>query len=305
MSAPPPHSGPFLARAPGPAYAARASAGLRARKLRGNVMLTLTAAATAAILLPLFLILYYVARAGATALNGAFFLRAPRPVGMAGGGMGNAVVGTLELLALALVVGIPLGVAGGLYVAEFGRERFATAVRFCADVLNGTPTIVVGLFIYGLVVVPMREFSAVAGALALAIILIPVVLRAAEEVIRLVPPGYRQAALALGASRWQAARTVVLPAARVGLVGGALLGLARIAGETAPLLFTAFNNSHWSGYLNRPIASLTVQIYDYAISPYAAWHAQAWAAALTLIAIIVALGAIARLVVGRPGGGES
>lgn len=276
---------------------------LRRRRWRSRLMLTATAVATALILAPLFLILYYVGREGATALNLAFFTQTPKPVGMMGGGMANAIVGTLELLAVAIVVGVPLGLAGGLYVAEFRHERFTTAVRFAADVLNGTPTIVIGLFVYALVVVPMRRFSALAGGLALALILIPVALRGAEEVLRAVPRGYRDAALALGATRWRMMAGVVLPAARVGLVSSALLGVARIAGETAPLLFTAFNNSLWSAYIDQPIASLTVQIYDYAISPYASWHAQAWAGSLTLIAIIVGIGAIARLTFGRRRGG--
>ncbi|HZT73001.1 MAG TPA: phosphate ABC transporter permease PstA [Terriglobales bacterium] len=272
---------------------------LRRRHWRSRFMLALTAAATALILAPLFLILYYVAREGAAALTPAFFLQTPRPVGMPGGGMANAIGGTLELLAIAILAGVPLGLIGGIYVAEFRRERFASGVRFAADVLNGTPTIVVGLFIYAVVVVPMRRFSALAGGLALAVIMIPVVLRAAEEVLRGVPKGYRDAALALGASRWRMVAGVVLPSARVGLVSGALLGVARVAGETAPLLFTAFNNSFWSGYIDQPISSLTVQIYDYAISPYASWHAQAWAASLTLIAIIVGIGAAARLTFAR------
>lgn len=265
------------------------------RKVRNRVMLTLTGICTLIVLLPLFFILYYVVSHGVRALNAAFFTQLPAPPGEAGGGMGNAILGTLELMAMAMIVGIPLGMAGGVYIAEFATERFTTVVRFCADVLNGIPTIVTGMFIYALVVVPMKRFSAIAGALALAIILIPVVVRTTEEVLRTVPKSYREAALALGANRWRTTWDVVLKAGRAGLISGALLGVARIAGETAPLLFTAFNNAFWPRYIDQPIASLTVQIFDYAIAPYNSWHEQAWAGALTLIAIIISMNLIARI----------
>lgn len=265
------------------------------RKVRNRVMLTLTGICTVIVLLPLFFILYYVISHGVRALNTAFFTQLPAPPGETGGGMGNAILGTLELMGMAMAVGIPLGMAGGIYIAEFATERFTTVVRFCADVLNGIPTIVTGMFIYALVVVPMRRFSAIAGALALAIILIPVVVRTTEEVLRTVPRSYREAALALGANHWRTTWDVVLKAGRAGLISGALLGVARIAGETAPLLFTSFNNAFWSRYIDQPTASLTVQIFDYAIAPYNSWHAQAWAGAFTLIAIIISMNLIARI----------
>lgn len=287
-----------MSAAPSMALAAGARQ-LRGRKLRSRILLALTAAATAAVLAPLFLILYYVVARGAAALRPALFLQAPAPVGEAGGGLGNAMVGTLELLVIALAVGIPIGIAGGVYAAEHGRERFSMVVRFAADVLNGIPTIVTGLFIYALVVVSMHSFSALAGGLALAVILIPVMLRATEEVLRSLPRGYRQAGLALGASQRQVTFSVLLPAAKTGLISGGMLALARVAGETAPLLFTAFGNNYWSTRLDRPIASLTVQIYDYALSPYKIWHQQAWAGSLVLIAGIVVAGALARLWAGR------
>lgn len=265
------------------------------RKVRNHVMLTLTGICTLVVLLPLFFILYYVVGHGLRALNLNFFTQLPAPPGETGGGMGNAILGTLELMGMAMIVGIPLGMAGGIYIAEFATERFTTVVRFCADVLNGIPTIVTGMFIYALVVVPMKRFSAIAGALALAIILIPVVVRTTEEVLRTVPRSYREAAMALGANRWRTTWDVVLKAGRAGLISGALLGVARIAGETAPLLFTAFNNAFWSRYIDQPTSSLTVQIFDYAIAPYNSWHEQAWAGALTLIAIIISMNLIARI----------
>lgn len=285
-----------------PAYSPAPIAGgaaLRWRQWRSRLMLALTAVATAAVLAPLALILYQVVVRGAAAFSPALFLRAPAPVGETGGGLGNAMVGTVELLVIALVVGIPVGVAGGVYAAEHGRERFTTVVRFAADVLNGIPTIVTGLFVYAVVVISMHSFSAIAGGLALAIILIPVMLRASEEVLRALPRGYRQAALALGASQRQVTFSVLLPAAKTGLISGGMLALARVAGETAPLLFTAFGNDYWSSRLDRPIAALTVQIFDYALSPYKIWHQQAWAGSLVLIAGIVAVGALARLWAGR------
>ena len=260
-----------------------------------RTMLVLTGVCTAAVLIPLFLILYYVVREGAAGLNAAFFTHLPAPPGESGGGMANAVVGTLELLGMALALGIPLGLAGGIYVSEFGADRFSLAVRFAADALNGIPTIVTGLFVYALVVVPMHTFSGLAGAIALAIIMLPVVLRASDEVLRTVPHSYREAAVALGATRWRVLRDVILRAAKSGLISAGLLGLARVAGETAPLLLTSLNSSQWTTHPRQPMASLTVQIFDYAISPYDDWHRQAWAGALTLIVLIVVVNLIARL----------
>ncbi len=264
------------------------------RKLRNNVMLSLTGVATLLVLLPLALILFYVVKEGVSAISPGFFVHLPEPPDVPGGGMANAIVGTLELLLVAVIVGVPLGIAAGIYVAEHGAEFLTKLVRFSADVLNGTPTIVTGLFIYGLVVLPMRKFSTLAGGLALAIILLPVVLRTTDEVLQTIPRSYREAALALGATRFRVLWDVVLRAARAGIMGGVLLAISRVAGETAPLLFTSFNNSYWSMWLDRPVASLTVQIFNYAIAPYDRWHAQAWAGALTLITMIIVINLGAR-----------
>lgn len=269
------------------------------RRLRSRVMLALTGVFALALTLPLLLLLFYVARQGVAGLTWAFFTHLPAPPGEAGGGLANAIVGSLELLAVALLLGVPLGLAGGIYVSEMASERLVGVVRFAADVLNGIPTIVTGLFVYAGVVVVMGRFSALAGGLALAIVMLPVVLRASDEVLRLVPHTYREAALALGATRWRVVRDIILRAAKGGLVGAALLGVARVAGETAPLLLTALSNSQWSFRLDQPIASLTVQIYNYALAPYDDWHRQAWAGALTLIAIIVLTSAAARAWAGR------
>lgn len=243
---------------------------------------------------PLLLLLYYVVRTGASGLNLAFFTSPPAPPGAPGGGMGNSIVGTLELLAMAIVIGVPLGIAGGAFAAEMAGDRLAEPVRFAADVLNGIPTIVTGMFVYALVVVRMHRFSGVAGGIALSIVMLPVVLRASDEVLRMVPHSYREGALALGVTRWRVLRDVVLRAAKSGLIGAGLLGVARVAGETAPLLLTALNSSQWTFRPDQPMASLTVQIYLYAISPWDTWHRQAAAGALTLIAIIVLLSLTAR-----------
>lgn len=258
------------------------------------VMLTLAGVCTLLVLVPLFLVLFYVLREGMAGLNTAFFTRLPAPPGEAGGGMANAIVGTLELLVMAMLVGIPLGLVGGAYVAEMPGEWLATVVRFAADALNGIPTIVTGLFVYTLVVVPMHRFSGVAGGFALGLVMLPVVLRASDEVLHTVPHSYREAAIALGATRWRVLRDIVLRSAKAGLISAGLLGVARVAGETAPLLLTALNSSQWTIRPDQPMASLTVQIFSYAISPYDDWHRQAWAGALTLIAMIMALSLIAR-----------
>jgi phosphate transport system permease protein len=272
---------------------------MRRRRYLSHLLLAATGVCTVVVLTPLAMILYKVVREGAGALNVAFLTHLPAPAGESGGGMANAVVGTLEMLAVALAVGLPLGLAGALYTAEMGREGLAGVVRFAADVLTGVPTIVTGLFLYALVVVPMRQFSALAGGLALAVILLPIVLRAGEEALRAVPASYREAALALGASRWQVWSDVLLPGARRGLMAAAVLGLMRTAGETAPLLLTSLNNSQWNLRLDRPMASLTVQLYTYATGPYDDWHRQAWAAALLLLLLVGGLGVVARWWGGR------
>lgn len=264
------------------------------RKWTNALMLGLTGLGTAVVLLPLALIVAAVARKGARGLTAAFFTQLPAPPGSPGGGMANAIAGTVEMLVLASAIGIPLALAGGLFVAECGRERLAPAVRLAADVLSGVPTIVLGLFVYAAVVVPMRRFSLLAGALALAAILVPVAQRASEEALRAVPQSYREAAIALGATRWRMLREVVLRAARPGLIGAVLLGVARAAGETAPLLLTSLNSSQWNLRPDQPTASLTVQVFNYAIAPYDDWHRQAWAGALTLLALVLVLTLAAR-----------
>ena len=269
------------------------------RQLKSNVIVALCGAAVIAALVPLAMILFYVISHGAAALNWAFFTQMPKPVGEAGGGMANAIVGTMILIGIAALIAVPIGVVSGIHLAEYGGTKFASAVRFAADVLNGVPSIVVGIFAYGLVVLPVHRFSALAGGFALSIMVVPIVTRTTEELLRLVPTGLREGALALGATRTRAMFTVILPAALPGILTGVLVALARIAGETAPLLFTAFNNRFWSTSLTQPIGSLTVQIFTYAISPYEDWHRQAWAGAFVLVSMILVLSITARLVTRR------
>ena len=262
-------------------------------------MSTLCAAAVVLALLPLGFILFYIVSRGISALNPAFFTKLPKPSGETGGGMANAIVGTLKLIGLASAASVPAGIGAGIYVSEFPGSRTSTLVRFCADVLNGVPSIVVGIVAYGLVVLPMKRFSAIAGAVALAIMMVPIITRSTEELLRLVPVSLREGALALGASRARAVWSVVLPSALPGIITGVLIAVARIAGETAPLLFTSFNNQFWAPGLDQPTASLTVQIYNYAISPYDDWHRQAWAGALVLVAIVLAFSMLARVATRR------
>jgi phosphate transport system permease protein len=271
----------------------------RIRMWKSNVIVALCGAAVIVALIPLAMILFYVISQGFSALNWAFFTEVPKPVGETGGGMSNAIVGTLILIGIAGAIAVPVGVISGIHLAEYGGTKFASAVRFTADVLNGVPSIVIGIFAYGLVVLPVHRFSALAGGVALAIMMIPIVTRTTEELLRLVPGGLKEGALALGATRTRAMFTVILPAALPGIVTGILVALARIAGETAPLLFTAFNNRYWSTSLTEPIGSLTVQIFTYAIAPYEDWHRQAWAGAFVLVSIILILSIIARLVTRR------
>jgi phosphate transport system permease protein len=259
------------------------------RKLKSNFMVGLTVLATVVALVPLFLVLGYLLSKGATSVNWNFFTRMPAPVGQAGGGMANAIVGTLELVAVAIVMGVPIGVGAGIYVADNRAGWLAWAVRFAADIMMGIPSIVIGIFVYAVVVEPAGEFSTLAGATALAIIMLPLVTRTTEEMILLVPAELREAALALGVRRWRTTLSVVVRAAAGGIATGIILAIARVAGETAPLLFTAFGNRFWSTALTQPIASLTVQVYTYAISPFADWQRQAWAGALVLTAIVLAL----------------
>jgi len=248
-------------------------------------------------ILPLVSLLGYVLKQGVGALSWSFFTELPRPVGEVGGGMANALAGSAILVGIACAIGMPVGIMAGIYLAEFGKNRFANAVRFCADVLSGVPSIAVGVFVYALVVLTMKRFSALAGGLALGILMLPTVTRTTEELVRLVPDTLREAALALGVPRWRAILRVVLRTALPGIATGLMLAVARAAGETAPLLFTAFNNRFWSASLDKPMASLPVQIFTYAVSPYDDWHRQAWAAALVLVAAVLVLNVAARLVV--------
>jgi len=249
-------------------------------------MTTLTALCTILAVGALAFILTYIARRGISSLNVRFLVETPKPVGE-GGGIGNAIVGSAVLLLLACAAGIPLGIATGVYLSEVGRGWFASVVRFLVDTLTGIPSIVTGVFVYAVVVLRMKHFSAYAGGIALALIMVPIVARTTEEMIRLVPHSLREGALALGAPQWRVTFGVVLPAAASGIATGAMLAIARISGETAPLLFTAFGSRFFPRGLDEPIASLTVQIYNYAISPYDEWHAQAWAATLVLMTLIL------------------
>src|ERR1700719_4343839 len=270
----------------------------RWRKAKSDLMMGVTVLATVIALMPLFIILAYLVSKGASSLNLAFFTHMPAPVGEKGGGMANAIVGTLELIGLASLIGVPLGIGPGLYLAAHRGSRFADAARFGADVMMGVPSIVVGIFAYAVVVRPMGGFSTLAGAVALATIMIPLVTRTTEEMVLLVPHELREASLALGVPRWRTTISVVARTAMGGIATGVILATARIAGETAPLLFTAFGNHFWSTSLKGPIASLPVQIYTYAISPFADWQRQAWAGALVLTTIVLALELGVRAVTG-------
>jgi len=250
-------------------------------------------------LIPLGFILFYVVGHGLTALNLEFFTHMPKPVGETGGGMANAITGTLILVTLAAILAVPIGVVSGIYLSEYRSSRLASTVRFSADLLNGVPSIVVGLFAYSMAVLPFQRFSALAGGLALGIMMLPIIVRTSEELLNLVPGALRDGALALGATRARAVFTVILPAALPGILTGVLVAVARVAGETAPLLFTAFNNHFWSTRLDQPIASLTVQVYTYAISPYDDWHRQAWAGATVLIGAILLFSLAARAMTRR------
>ena len=241
------------------------------RRAVSFVIRTLTAACAFFVVVVLLVILGYIAMRGLGAINFQFLIDTPKPVGE-GGGIGNAILGSLVLLVLASLFGLPLGIAVGIYLAEFGPGRFGSVVRFLTDTLTGIPSIIVGVFVYTIIVLPMRQFSALAGGIALGLIMIPIVARTTEEMVRLVPQSLREAALALGAPQWRVTLGVVLPAAASGIATGAMLAVARVSGETAPLLFTAFGSRYFNYYLDQPIASLTVQIYNYAISPYDEWH---------------------------------
>lgn len=268
---------------------------LRRRVINSLAMAGAVLAAFIAVI-PLAMVLYYLVKQGLPALNLSFFIHMPAPVGESGGGMANAIVGTLIVVGLACIFGLPIGILGGIYLAEFGKNSLGAFTRFTADVLSGAPSIVIGIFVFEIIVVRMQHFSAYAGGVALGIMMIPMVMRTTEELVRLVPVAQREAALALGANRWITTMKVVLLAARAGVITGILLAIARIAGETAPLMFTVLGNNFWSTDPNQPIACLPLQIFNYAISPYDDWHAQAWAGALLLVMMIFVLSLLARLV---------
>jgi phosphate transport system permease protein len=269
------------------------------RRVVSQVMTGLCVAAVIVALVPVVLIFFFVVKQGISSLDLNFFTQMPKPPGEPGGGMANSIVGSLILCGLGAIFAIPIGVLSGIYIVESGGTRLATMARFAADTLNGVPSIVVGLFAYVIVVVPVQHFSALAGGFALGLLMIPLVTRTTEELLRLVPTALREGALALGATRGRAVFTVVLPAALPGIITGIVLALARIAGETAPLMFTAFSNRYWSTSLTEPMASLTYQVYTYAKSPSADWQRQAWAGALVLVTLVLVCSILARMATRR------
>lgn len=264
------------------------------RRAKDISIRTLCVTAVVTAIIPLGLVLAYVTIQGVAGLNLDFFTQLPKPVGEVGGGMANAIVGTLEIVGLASVIGVPIGVLAGVYLSEYGGSLLARIVRFSADVMSGVPSITVGLFVYGVIVLKTRQFSAWAGAVALAVLMLPTVTRTSEELLKLVPHTLREAALGLGVSRWRATLKVILRTAAPGIATGVMLAVARVAGETAPLLFTAFGNRFWAASINQPTATLPVQIYTYAVSPYDDWHRQAWTAALVLVLLVLLLNFAAR-----------
>ena len=288
------------------AYAEKTARTLRRRHTVNIVMVSLTCLAALLATLPLLFILFYLFRRGASALSLDFFTSLPAPAGEAGGGMGHAVAGTLVLIGIASAIGLPVGIGAGLYLAEKRFTPLANVVRFLSDVLNGLPSIVMGIVAWQLIVRPMGDFSAIAGCFALGAMMIPLVTRTTEEMVRVVPVSLREAALALGYTRWRTSLTIVLRTAMAGIVTGVLVAVARIAGETAPLLFTALGSSYWPTAIDQPIASLPQQIYVYATGPYDDWHRQAFAGSLVLVGLILVISLIARWVTrGRfVGGGD-
>jgi phosphate transport system permease protein len=265
------------------------------RKIKSGLASAIAFISAVLVITPLGLVFFHLVINGASSVNLDFFTKLPAPVGAIGGGMANAILGSLELLALAGAIGIPIGVLGGVYLAEYGSARINSVLRFLADVLNGVPSITWGVVVYGLVVLRFKGFSAYAGGLALGLIMIPLILRTTEEVVLLVPNGYREAALALGVSRWKTIVHIVMKTASKGIITGILLALARVGGETAPLLFTAFGNRFWNHSLSQPIAALPLQVFTYAISPYEDWHRQAWAGALVLVTGIFCVNVVVRI----------
>jgi len=269
------------------------------RKFVNAFMLCLTALFAVATVSVLFFILGYLVYHGGKNVNWNFFTKLPKPVGEPGGGMANAIVGTAKLLFVALVIGAPVGIFSGVYLSEFGGKAPSFFIRYTVDLLNGVPSIVIGIFAYAIIVLRGRHFSTLAGGFALGVIMIPIIVRSTEQFLKAVPRPLREGAMALGASKWRTVLTVVVPAAASGIITGIMLALARIAGETAPLLFTAFSNRYWSPGFKQPIASLPVMIYTYAIGPYRDWHEQAWTAGLVLLGLVFVLNVATRLVFAR------
>ena len=265
-----------------------------------NSFATLAAAAAViVVLLPLGAVFGYLVYKGIGSINWAFLTQTPKPVGEAGGGMANAIAGSAFILLIASIIGVPIGIGAGIYLAEYGRNQFGNVIRFTADVLNGVPSIVVGIVAYAIVVLSQGHFSALAGGVALAIMMIPTIARTTEEMLLLVPTVVREAAYGLGVSRWRTTLSITLRTATSGVITGVMLAFARVAGETAPLLFTAFGNQYWNWKVNQPTAALSLQIFTYAISPFDEWHRQAWAGALILIVLIVVAVSAVRIVAGR------
>jgi phosphate transport system permease protein len=269
------------------------------RRGTNSLMTFAAAAAVVLVLLPLGAVFGYLVYKGIGSINWAFLTQTPKPVGEAGGGMANAIAGSAWILLIASMMGVPIGIGGGIYLAEYGRNRFGNLVRFTADVLNGVPSIVVGIVAYGIVVLSQGHFSALAGGVALAIMMIPTITRTTEEMLLLVPNAVREAAYGLGVSRWRTTLSITLRTATSGVITGVMLAFARVAGETAPLLFTAFGNQYWNWKINQPTAALSLQIFTYAISPFDEWHRQAWAGALILIVLIVLAVSAVRIAASR------
>jgi phosphate transport system permease protein len=269
------------------------------RRAVSHIIIALCGLSVLIALIPLALVLFYVVTQGITSLNLSFFTEMPKPVGEVGGGMANAIVGSIIVTLLGAMFAIPIGIMSGVYAAEYAGTRMASAVRFAADTLNGVPSIVIGVFIYSIAVLPVRRFSALAGGLALGVMMIPLIMRTTEELLLLVPSTLREGALALGATRARAVFSVVVPAALPGILTGILLALARIAGETAPLLFTALNNRFFTTDVRQPVSTLTVQVFIYATAPYEDWHRQAWAGALVLVSMVLICSLLARVATAR------
>ena len=269
------------------------------RRVMNWIMTGGAALASVLVLAPLIAIFGYLLYKGVGAINWAFLTQLPKPVGEIGGGMGNGIVGSALILAIGSLIGVPLGIGAGIYLSEIGRSKFSQVIRFTADVLNGVPSIVMGIAVYALVVLKQGHFSALSGGIALGVMMVPTIARTTEEMLLMVPHSVREAAMGLGVSQWRTAWSITLPSAMSGIITGVMLAFARVAGETAPLLFTAFGNQFWNFKTNQPTAALPLQIYTYAISPFDDWHRQAWAGALVLIVLIVTAVSLVRFVAAR------